>query len=342
MSTRAAQFEILASGLQYNADLVTVPYVTFFAAGTDDPKAAWDDKDKASAITKKALDTQGRAEVFGDGVYKLKFYTGDPDAAAPLTGVLLFEIDDYKVQATTFGVRSVVGATTVTPDDDLILCNGDFTVDLDPLANFEHPITLMNIGTDDIIVFDPDGAETIGGAASLSLQPGEVRTIFPDVDGNTWRISRGIGQTYANAAGGFPWVASGQFNYPSAIANRASETIGPTGSGATNIWTALDDIPEDVDWIELNITIQCTADGNARTLEGLVGVRGGADATLSEEVLRVVGYAVASGSILASDTVTVPVVSRVFGLYYHSIIFATTSTMTAGGLLRLTGYGYNR
>ena len=188
MSTRAAQFEILASGLQYNADLVTVPYVTFFAAGTDDPKAAWDDKDKASAITKKALDTQGRAEVFGDGIYKMKFYAGDPDAAAPLTGVLLFEIDDYKVQSTTFSVVQKVGDYTATPDDDVILCNGTFTVNIQAVADFGHPLTIKNIGIGTITI-NPYAAETIDGDPTYSLTGTDtVAQLYPDTASNVWRL----------------------------------------------------------------------------------------------------------------------------------------------------------
>ena len=102
MTTRAAQFEILSVGVIDGGSLITDPHVKFFAAGTNDAKNAWDDDEKASAITKKALDSDGRGTVYGDGIYKLKFYSGDPDAAAPNTGTLLFEIDDYKVQASEF------------------------------------------------------------------------------------------------------------------------------------------------------------------------------------------------------------------------------------------------
>jgi hypothetical protein len=199
MSTRAAQFEILSAGVQYNADLVTTPYVTFFAAGTNDAKNAWDDKDKASAITKKALDTQGRATVFGDGIYKLKFYTGDPDAVAPLTGVLIFELDDYKCQATTFGVRHLVGTSTITPDDDTIICNGTFTLNLQTIEDFEHPLEILNVGSGTITI-DPYSTETIEGSATLSLGAGEKLRLTPDVSANTWRWVDFISDVAAHAA----------------------------------------------------------------------------------------------------------------------------------------------
>jgi len=191
MTTRAAQFEILAAGVQYSADLIDTPYVKFFAAGTSDAKNAWDDDDKQSAITKKALDAQGRATVYGDGIYKLKFYSGDPDAAAPNTGTLLFEIDDYKVEAVEFSVVTKVGAYSATPDDDVILCNGTFTVtigtaDYDTPASFEHPIHIKNIGSGTITV-DPYGSINIDAAATATVVPGDTLTIWPDASGNVWR-----------------------------------------------------------------------------------------------------------------------------------------------------------
>lgn len=199
MTTRAAQFEILAAGVQYNAALVTTPYVKFFAAGTDDAKTAWDDKDKASAITKKALDTQGRAEVFGDGIYKLKFYTGDPDADAPNTGVLLFEIDDYKVQASEFSVVQKTGTYTATPDDDVILCKGTFTLNIQTVANFERPIEVVNTGSGTVTI-DPYSTETIEGSATLALGAGELVRLVPDVSGNIWRWVDFISDVATHAA----------------------------------------------------------------------------------------------------------------------------------------------
>lgn len=185
MTTRALQFEVLAAGVQYSADLVTTPYVTFFAAGTDTPKNAWDDKDKSSAFTKLALDTQGRGVAYGDGIYKLKFYTGDPDAVAPLTGVLLFTIDNYKCQATSYGVRSLSANGTATPDDDLLICNGTFTVTLEAVSTFERPLTIKNIGTGIIAVTGP---QTIDGSAAISItNQYDAITLYPDTAAGAWR-----------------------------------------------------------------------------------------------------------------------------------------------------------
>ena len=42
----------------------------------------------------------------------------------------------------------------------------------------------------------------------------------------------------------------------SAQAEGVSETVGPTGSGATNIWTALDDLPLDTVYIKIKVSSQ--------------------------------------------------------------------------------------
>lgn len=49
----------------------------------------------------------------------------------------------------------------------------------------------------------------------------------------------------------------GTFDVDAVISAATRETIGPTGSGATNIWTALDDAPSDVKSWDLIGTVQC-------------------------------------------------------------------------------------
>lgn len=52
------------------------------------------------------------------------------------------------------------------------------------------------------------------------------------------------------------------FTISTSVTKNVWETIGPTGSGMTNIWTALDDVPTDVDWIEVTCRqgASCNAD----------------------------------------------------------------------------------
>jgi hypothetical protein len=334
MTTRAAQFEILAAGVQYNADLVTAPYVKFFAAGTDDAKTAWDDKDKASAITKKALDTQGRAEVFGDGIYKLKFYTGDPDAEPPDTGVLLFEIDDYKVQTPMFSVVQKTGTYTATPDDDVILCNGTFTINLQDVANFEHPITIKNIGTG-IVTVDPYSTQTIDGETTITIiSENQIVVLTPDKISNIWRStgyqSQGV---YVNHQDGVVVVSTTTILLHSVLANTTWESIGPTGSGADNIWTALDNLPGDIDWIEVKLNTEITH--TSATSSIVYAQKNQVSHFISDSYKLSHCNLVASG--VQNDIVTqkIPVSSRKFDVYRN------TGSGTIYLTLALTGYGYN-
>lgn len=58
-------------------------------------------------------------------------------------------------------------------------------------------------------------------------------------------------------------VAGGSINIPGSITENVWESVGPTGSGATNIWTELDDMPTTAGAIllSLDITVQCDGGG---------------------------------------------------------------------------------
>jgi hypothetical protein len=50
-----------------------------------------------------------------------------------------------------------------------------------------------------------------------------------------------------------PACSTNAFNVVSSVTASTSETVGPTGSGADNIWTALDSVAADSTWIEVRI-----------------------------------------------------------------------------------------
>jgi hypothetical protein len=52
---------------------------------------------------------------------------------------------------------------------------------------------------------------------------------------------------------GFPVAGPGLFDVDTYVAQSAWESIGPTGSGATNIWTTMDSVPDGADWVVLRI-----------------------------------------------------------------------------------------
>jgi subtilase family serine protease len=79
---------------------IATGYVRFYEAGTTTLKNAYADKDKGSSFTKLALDADSRGVAYGDGIYKLKFYAGDPDNGGTDTGIT---IDNYKCTAVLSG-----------------------------------------------------------------------------------------------------------------------------------------------------------------------------------------------------------------------------------------------
>lgn len=190
MTTRSCQFEILAAGVQYSAALISVPYAKFYAAGTTTLKNAWADKDKSVAFTKLALDTQGRGVAFGDGVYKIRIYAGDPDAAAPATGVLKFEVDNYKVQAPVGRARTITESEDGTTDDYCILANtsgGNVAYTLPSAADMEGlSVFAKKIHADNTFTVAAASGENIDGAASVALSDLN-ETVQVISDGTQWR-----------------------------------------------------------------------------------------------------------------------------------------------------------
>lgn len=181
MSTRAAQIELILGPLHdpLTGGLCAGYTAYFYATGTSTAKNVWTEPAKTNPYTSYELDSGGKALLYGDGTYKI--VVKNLDGAAVLT------LDPVKVQATTYSVVTKVGTYTATPDDDVILCNGTFTVNLQTVANFEHPLTLKNIGSGTITI-DPYSTQTIDGDSTYTFNSSnETITIYPDVTGSTWR-----------------------------------------------------------------------------------------------------------------------------------------------------------
>lgn len=203
MATRAQQFEILAAGVLYDGATIATPYVKFLAAGTTTAKDAYADIDKSDAITKKALDSQGRATVYGDGIYKLRFYSGDPDAG----GVFKFEIDGYKVTAVTGNARTITADTTGSNDDGFVLVDttsGNVIYDLPSAAQMTaRVLTLKKKVASNTFTYRCSGAsagQTIDGSASATLTDANA-TVQLFSDGTNYYGAQIVGA--ASTLGGY-------------------------------------------------------------------------------------------------------------------------------------------
>jgi hypothetical protein len=118
------------------------------------------------------------------------------------------------------------------------------------------------------------------------------------------------------------------------------EGVGPTASGEPNIWTALDGVPSDVDWIEAfieadvantaassNIDVFMRANGSSSTFDNTTKV--------ATAKTTATGGAVTGTSTIASGYIKIPVVDRVFDIAVQG------GYVSMATFLRLTGYGYN-
>lgn len=186
MATHAAQIDFLLAGLRDpDTDLpLAGGTVYFYAVGTTTAKNVWTEVDKTNAFTSYTLDSQGMAELFGDGAYKI--------VAKDSTGATEYTFDVVKVSDPSFYSRTLEATGTATPADDMVLCNGTFTLTLDPVANFMRPLTIGNIGTG-VITVDADASETIGGAATYTISyQNQFITLYPDTTAGVWRIANNI------------------------------------------------------------------------------------------------------------------------------------------------------
>lgn len=179
--TRAIQIETLMDGVRDPDDDQPMNGGTayFYAAGTSTPKNVWTEKEKTNAYTSYTLGADGSIQLYGDGLYKIVV----KDSA----GNTEYTWDNVKIQANTFSVSTQNGTYTATPDDDVLLCNGTFTVNLQTVDDFEHPVVIKNIGSGTITV-DPNGAETIDGSTTLTITAqNKTLTLYPDTTASTWR-----------------------------------------------------------------------------------------------------------------------------------------------------------
>ena len=253
MTTRAAQIELLTGPLTdpTTGSICSGYSVEFYAAGTSTAKNVWTEKEKTNPFTTYTLDSGGKALLYGDGVYKIVIKNTD--------GTAVLTLDNQYISSSAFSVVQKSGAYTATPDDDVILCTGTFTVTLQAVANFEHPLTLKNIGAGTITV-SPDGAETIDGDATYTLDATDaVAQIFPDPISSTWRlgyevITNGVtnGDSHDHAGGDGGQLVSSSINFLQSGAGAETRTsqsklqdipsvkdFGVVGNGTTDDTDAL-------------------------------------------------------------------------------------------------------
>jgi len=165
-------------------------------------------------------------------------------------------------------------------------------------------------------------------------------------DGTQYQIEVASNHTFVNLGTGEPAVSTTLLQFTQAtLTIDIWEGVGPTASGETNIWTALDGVPSDVDWIEVYAILSCTdTGGNNVGASGHVredGSSAGIDFTTEVIRSQATGDTTGDQAVVAtSNSFKIPVSSRVFDITYTDKMFVGTPDSIIFDL-RLTGYGYN-
>jgi hypothetical protein len=186
MATRAEPFQFLLAGLRDPDTLLPLAAgkVYFYETGTTTPKNAWTEDDKTNAYTSFTLDSNGVAELFGDGNYKVVV----KDSA----GATEYTFDPVKMGSAEHHNRTVsTSPITVTPEDDLIICDTSsnaITLQPQAVANFTRPVKVKVTSSNYDVTWDPNGAETVDGAATATLTgDDDSGEFFPDQAGGEWK-----------------------------------------------------------------------------------------------------------------------------------------------------------
>lgn len=134
-------------------------------------------------------------------------------------------------------------------------------------AGDEFKLAIHAGGTGDVTI-----SGTIGGVASIILKPGETEYIT--CNGSVYEGF--FCPAYKAEVSGYtkgrviqidadPGVDTTQLSVSGTVTVATWESVGPTGSGATNIWTAMDSIPNDAKHVILKTEIVITGNTNNST-----------------------------------------------------------------------------
>ena len=147
--------------------------------------------------------------------------------------------------------------------------------------------------------------------------------------------------TFANNANGNPNISDTLFVVDTSITKGVWETVGPTTPGtADNIWSALDSVPTDVDWIEINIVMTSIGGAASSVLGSILYATdsGSTEANTAANMIATAGdLSDASGGANGRSVASakIPVTALTFRMRWSSTFNTDTINII------LVGYGYN-
>jgi len=153
------------------------------------------------------------------------------------------------------------------------------------------------------------------------------------------------GNIYSDNTNGNPNVSDTEGTLNGYVAENTWESVGPTDSGADNIWTAMDTIPADADWIELKAYAYGTQTGGTPGTSVLakISVRENSGTQASggdNHALYYTQYIDGDGNA-SFALVNSGVKVEMDGDLIFDILWMTSYGTTEGASVFVTGYGYN-
>lgn len=270
-------------------------YLKLYNAGTTVPYSMATDATGVTRLAKCKLNDEGypisdegnNDSIFvphADQNYRAVLYKTAVDADGDITANAAYNVDNLRPDAASVADPSNVGLrnTTLEAQDDydrspLFVDGTDFTAGLGP-----HVITVPAGWTANAASMRYYKLDTAGTVTALTPTSSDATTftlgdtlLSTDVifigddtfrnqfDGDPDDIKERLGLTEAPDVTNYTKATTvytyngpvALFSITSNLTKSAIETIGPTGSGADNIWTAMDDFPADTKYIDLGVSI---------------------------------------------------------------------------------------
>lgn len=177
-----------------------------------------------------------------------------------------------------------------------------------------------------------------GDITTIEGDISDVESDITTLDGRIDTLEAENDVFVSNGDGG-PYVSGTSLNIPSSISDSSWKSIGPTDAGCDVTWTALDNIPTDVFWIEVKILCAVTRTSTAANVfvnYYATSFESNVSEGVSTNIFKMVGRCAAGEYLSSSGVHKIPVNSRKF-YFYRDINDSddTTSTMW------LIGYGFN-
>ena len=191
MAATAQQVDFALSGVignsntpAYDGKALAGGKIYFYDPGTTDTRKTWKEAAKTNEQAQPViLDTNGKAEIYADGLYDIKIDDAD-DVTVDTTDKVFYSAE----AAAVFIIQSVSADTTLANTGRIVLVDstaGDKTITLMSASDLSgEQLIVINVGAN-VVTVAADGSETISGASSRKLLD-KWSTLYVQSDNTNW------------------------------------------------------------------------------------------------------------------------------------------------------------